>query len=551
MTVKSACVYAILVCTIFFEYEFAAAGTPADAKSPGITADTLCEVDAKTHIRDIPRTLYGTNIEWFNNGNGIVDDIGVFRSDLAAAARDEGISLVRFPGGTFSDYYHWEDGTGPLEKRPTTRHFTDPGASKNIMGSPEIARFAKSIGGEPLITVNAGTGTAQEAAKWVEYFNAPANARRQADGLADPIKVHYWEVGNELYLPGNPGVIKVAVNPQVYAARFKEYAHAMKAIDPTIALIAIANSNASRITLPYPEWLQTLLQADAPDIDYVAVHNAYFPVLFEAKQPEAKDVYRALWAAPEAIDRNLSQIEETIGKYQGGKDIGIAVTEWGPLYAFKLDPTWLDRIKTMGSAVYVGRVLQVFVSHPKMRIANYFKFTDSTPMGWVAFNGKPKAPYYALQLFSRHFGTKLVKSTVSGGKTYDTPALGIMTEEKDVPEVTTVAALNDKGNRLFVNLINRSWSEVHYVKLSIKGFTGVKGETDAWQLAAPAATDHNGPDLPPELLSRINETPLSAELAGRPIALQKIRLNAGKPIKLAPFSLLTVEIPLSAVSHRH
>src|SRR5579859_5626559 len=70
MTVKSACVYAILVCTIFFKGEFAAAGTPPGAKSPAIPADTFCEVDAKTYIRDIPRTLYGTNIEWFNNGNG-------------------------------------------------------------------------------------------------------------------------------------------------------------------------------------------------------------------------------------------------------------------------------------------------------------------------------------------------------------------------------------------------------------------------------------------------------------------------------------------------
>src|SRR5260370_10694099 len=107
----------------------------------------------------------------------------------------------------------------------------------------------------------------------------------------------------------------------------------------------------------------------------------------------------------------------------------------------------------MGSVVYIGRVLQVFVSHPKMRIANYFKFTDSTPMGWVAFDGKPKVPYYALQLFSQHFGTKLVKSTVTGGKTYDTAALGIMTEEKNVPDVTMLAALNDEDTHVFATLM--------------------------------------------------------------------------------------------------
>lgn len=532
---------ALLLCAIAFQRGYAAPPA-AGARSPERAADTLCRVDAKTRVRDIPRTLYGTNIEWFRNGDGIIDDHGVLRADLVAAARDEGISLLRFPGGTFSDYYRWEDGTGPLEKRRTTKHFTDPGASRNVMGSPEIARLAGATGSALLITVNAGTATAQEAARWVAYFNAPKDARRQADGSPEPVRVRYWEVGNELYLPGNPGDLKVSVDPGVYAARFKEYARAMKAIDPSIALIAIANGNASRVALPYPEWLETLLKAAAPDIDYIAVHDAYFPVLFEKNRPEARDVYRALWAAPEAIDRDLSRIEEIIGKYQAGRDIGIAVTEWGPLFAFKLDPVWLDRVKTMGSAVYVGRVLQVFVSHPKVRIANYFKFTDDTPIGWVAFDGKPKAPYYALQLFSRHFGARLVKSAVTKGKTYDTPPLGIMTEEKDVPEVTAAAASNAKGDRLFVNLINRSWSEVHYVKLSVDGFVGAAGETDAWQLAAPAATDHNGPDLPPQLARRIEETPLSAELAGRPITLRKIRLDAGKSIRLPPFSLLTVEI---------
>lgn len=527
---------------ISFEWKFAE-GAVKESKTQEIAADTFCEVNTKALIRDIPRTLYGTNIEWFNNGNGIFDDKGISRSALTDAARDEGISLVRFPGGTFSDYYHWKDGTGPVEDRPTAKHFTDPGASKNIMGSPELVRFTKAIGGEPLITVNAGTGTSQEAAQWVAYFNVAANAQRQSDGFVAPINVHYWEVGNELYLPGNPGDIKVAVSPDVYTARFKEFARAMRAADPTIALIAISSSNASRITLPYPDWLEILLSVAAPDIDFVAVHNAYFPVLFEDRQPEIKDVYRALWAAPEAIDRNLSHIEEIIRKYEAGKDIGIAVTEWGPLYALKLDSGWFDQARTMGSAVYVGRVLQVFLSHPKVRIATYFKFTDGTPMGWVAFNGKPKVPYYALQLFSRHFGTKLVKSGVTGGKTYDTPALGIMSEEKNVPEVTAVAALNGKEDHLFVNLINRSWSEAHYVKLNINGFAGVKGETDGWLLASNSSTDHNGPDLSPELLKFIKEAPMGADPSGSTISLKKIRIDASKPIKLAPFSLLTVDIP--------
>jgi alpha-L-arabinofuranosidase len=524
---------------ICFTTLFAHAATTAQTKKEA--AHIVCKVDAAVELRRIPRTLYGTNVEWFNNGNGIVDDNGNMRSDLANAAKEEGISLYRFPGGTFSDYYHWRDGTGPIAKRPTTKHFTDPGKSKNVMGSPEIARFAQATGGELLITINAGTGTAEEAATWVDYFNGPANAQRKLDGFEKPLGVHYWEVGNELYLPGNPGTLKVGVTPQVYAQRFAQFAHAMKSVDPHIALIAIASSNATRLALPYPDWLQTLLKSDASDIDLVAVHDAYFPILFENKNYDYGDVYSALWAAPESIDRDLTRIENTIGKYQVGRDIGIAVTEWGPLFAFNMNPQWLDQAKTMGSAVFVGRVLQVFISHPKVRIANYFKFTDATPMGWVAYNGVPKAPYYALELFSRHFGTRLIRSEITGSPTYDAPAIGVMPAEQNVPEVTAAASLDEKGDKLFVNLINRSRTQPRSVTLAIKGFRAKKGMAEAWSLSSNAVTDSNGPDLPPEFLSQVRITEPSAA-PSRPVKLQKTLLDPAQPIQLAPFSLLTLEI---------
>jgi alpha-L-arabinofuranosidase len=518
---------------------FAQAAATAQTKQE--TANIVCKVDATVELRRIPRTLYGTNVEWFNNGNGIVDDSGNLRSDLVNAAKEEGISLYRFPGGTFSDYYHWRDGTGPIAKRPTTEHFTDPGKSKNVMGSPGIARFAQVTGGELLITVNAGTGTPEEAASWVEYFNGSTNAQRKLDGFEKPLGIHYWEVGNELYLPGNPGTLKVGVTPEVYAQRFAQFAHAMKSADPDIALIAIASSNATRLALPYPDWLRTILKSDASDIDLVAVHDAYFPILFENKNYDYGEVYSALWAAPESIDRDLARIEDTIGKYGAGRDIGIAVTEWGPLFAFNMNPQWLDQVKTMGSAVFVGRVLQVFISHPKVRIANYFKFTDGTPMGWVAYNGVPKAPYYALQLFSRHFGTRLIRSEITGSQTYDTPAIGAMPAEQNVPEVTAVASLDEKGDKLFVNLINRSRTRPRSVTLAIKGFRANKGMAEAWSLASGAVTDSNGPDLSTELLRQLRITePLAA--SSRPITLQKTLLDPARPIELAPFSLLTLEI---------
>ncbi|MGA7802344.1 MAG: hypothetical protein WCC36_16220 [Gammaproteobacteria bacterium] len=222
-----------------------------------------------------------------------------------------------------ADYYHWVDGTGPCKSRPLRKHPTDGGRSRNSFGSPEFFELLRATGAEGLITVNAGTGTAAEAAAWVAYAN-------RADGFVQPIGIKWWEVGNELYLPGNPNEPKITVTPEVYAQRFVEFSRAMRAVDPSIRAIAIGVAKSHRgPDTEYPDWTEKLLQRVAPDIDMIAVHNASFPMLSKVRQPPVDEVYPALWAAPEAVDRSLTRLERLIARYEGKRKIGIAVTEWG------------------------------------------------------------------------------------------------------------------------------------------------------------------------------------------------------------------------------
>src|SRR3712207_5256502 len=46
------------------------------------------------------------------NTNGV-------RNDVVAALKTLKIPNLRWPGGCFADTYHWKDGIGPKEKRPT------------------------------------------------------------------------------------------------------------------------------------------------------------------------------------------------------------------------------------------------------------------------------------------------------------------------------------------------------------------------------------------------------------------------------------------------
>ena len=179
------------------------------------------------------------------------------------------------------------------------------------------------------------------------------------------------------------------------------------------------------------------------------------------------------------------------------------------------------------------------MGHPKVRVTNYFKFTDRSFMGWVGYDGRPKVPYYVMQLFGRHFGTQLVQAGI-GGPTYRSKAMGLAASESQVPELTVVASINDSG-RLFVNIVSRSWQTVHPVRLQFTGFEPTGSEGKAWIITADSPRAHNGRDLPPGWPIRYSE-PGAARPAADPVRIVEKSWNIKKPFAVPPHSIVTLEI---------
>jgi hypothetical protein len=145
--------------------------------------------------RIVPATVNATatiNADPLTGGIGQIDDairgvninVGDSRAILndplvLQRAKDAGIRLFRLPGGSTSDFSHFDmqdpDGLSSNDR-----------AKSNWM---DLMKFAEAAGGRKIVTLNYGTGSPQEAAAWVAYMNGTNAADTTALGYGQ-----YWTI---------------------------------------------------------------------------------------------------------------------------------------------------------------------------------------------------------------------------------------------------------------------------------------------------------------------------------------------------------------------
>src|SRR6476660_8037905 len=107
----------------------------------------------------ISRNIYGQFSEhlghciyegiWVGEDSSIPHTRGI-RNDVVAALKQIKIPLLRWPGGCFADEYHWRDGIGPRELRPTmvNTHWGKV-TEDNHFGTLEFMDLCQQLGCEP------------------------------------------------------------------------------------------------------------------------------------------------------------------------------------------------------------------------------------------------------------------------------------------------------------------------------------------------------------------------------------------------------------------
>ncbi|MFI7043475.1 cellulose binding domain-containing protein [Streptosporangium sandarakinum] len=450
------------------------------------TAPVAVTVNARAALASVPETAVGANHAIWDSRLGT--------DETADLLKDAGVKLLRYPGGSYSDIYHWADHTAP-------GGYVAPDTDFDT-----FMRGVRRTGAQPMVTANYGTGTAEEAAAWVRRAN-----------VTKGYGVRYWEIGNENYGNGHYGAAWEAddhadKSPAEYARNVVAYSDAMKAVDPTIKIGAVLTTPAN-----WPDalvadgdagsWNEVVLSTAGPKIDFVILH--WYPGAFD----RAAQV-------PDMIQLVRKQIAKHAGA--GSERIGIAMTEFNTGSSDRGATTQPGALAAadayamlLANGVFtvdwwnvhngIGKVTEVegHTDYGDFGLLSSGTCTDGGVCEPAA--NTPFAPYHALQMVSRFArpGDRFIRAATDQAK-------------------VTAHAVRRPDGALAVMLINTSSDTSYPVAIDYSGFSPASGAptvlthtNGATSITTSATGDATSRTLPPLSLTTIIVRPASAQ-AGLP-----------------------------------
>jgi len=288
--------------------------------------------------------------------------------------------IYRYPGGLRADDDHWED---VLKKKDW------------MVDTDEMVHWIDKVGGEPMITVNFGKGTPEEAARWVEHMNIKLKKH-----------VRYWEVGNELYGNWHPN----HCTAEEYGKRARKFIVAMKAVDPSIMVTVVWELEG--------DWNKTVFKYTKDVADGVNVHH--YP------QHYGQENDYAILAAPDAVRDILGGVKRQVKEYGvPGKKYQVWLTEWNSV-DFNPGPQTVSIVNGLFVADYLAEL-----AHTKIDAATYWDIHNSiTPQlgdyGYLSRTGAPdgdnipRASFWAFKIIANNLQGKMseVKTGISNFTSY-------------------------------------------------------------------------------------------------------------------------------------
>jgi alpha-N-arabinofuranosidase len=455
-------------------------------------------VDAGASKYTISRHIYGHFSEhlgrciydgyWVNESMPVPKQDRV-RLDIVDALKKIQIPNLRWPGGCFADEYHWRDGIGPRNLRPTMINTNWGNVTEdNSFGTHEFLLLCELLKTEPVIVGNVGSGTVEEMSRWIEYLNfdgvSPMTNMRKINGRDKPWKVSFWGIGNENWGCGGN------MSPEYYVTQYKQYSSFAKNY-PGAQLRKIASgANGANY-----QWTEVLMQGIASgggrgmwgmDIHYYTRPPRNRPGQGGPQQtaqqgtpsPSQGSATNFTEATYFGTMQNALRIDEIIKghdavmtKYDSLKRVALVVGEWGIWTDTEpgTNPRFLYQQNSLRDALIAGSTLNIFNNHcDRVRMAQLAQ-TVNVLQALILTEGAKMLltpTYHIFDMYKVHHDARMlpVKFTspdyVMGDQTL--PALNI-SASKDSTGTVHITLVNIDPNKsitLSTTLNQVKWSTV-------------------------------------------------------------------------------------------
>ncbi|MCG2617501.1 alpha-N-arabinofuranosidase [Terrimonas sp. NA20] len=460
------------------------------------TAVTL-SVNGVNPKHTISRHIYGHFSEHLGrciyDGFWVSDSLNVpkkdrIRLDIVEALKKIQIPNLRWPGGCFADEYHWRDGIGPRNQRPTMVNTNWGGVTEdNSFGTHEFLELCNLLNTEPYVSANVGSGTVEEMAKWVEYLNfdgiSPMSNLRKQNGRETPWKVTFWGVGNESWGCGGN------MTPDYYADEYKRYATYARDYAGTRLKKIASGSNGNDYN-----WTEVLMKKVGRQMWGLTLHHYTLPTGNWGKKGSAtafdeQEYFNTM--------RNCLQMEELVtrhsaimDRYDADKNVALVVDEWGIWTDVEpgTNPGFLYQQNSLRDALIAATTLNIFNNHAdRVKMANLAQTVNVLQA--LVLTQKEKMiltpTYHVFDLFKVHQDAKLLPVSFSSPD--------YTSGNKKLPALN-ISASKDSTGKVHLTLVNIDPKNKLTISTSLAGvkFGSVTGQV----LTAAKLTDVNSFDEP-------------------------------------------------------
>ncbi len=423
--------------------EFVARTTETDAQF-----ELTCERSGKIRIGAI-------SLMPANNFHGMRRDVVDLLKKLKPGS-------LRWPGGCYAEFYHWQEGLLPVDQRPpvgpTGLSFllpaTDDYDSQEI-GIDEFIALCREVKCEPAVTMRLSDNTPEDATAWVEYCNGAPDTRwgkvRSERGQPQPYQVKCWFVGNELYSFGRGGL----KDAEFCALQTKLFARAMKNADPSVQLVGCTHFGKGN-------WNTTMIGEAGGLLNLFSVHDYLL------------DHYKGdLSGIAKAPTMRLGPLLENARKslrsdIPGNQKFSIAFDEWNTRWGLP---------GSVGMGLYTAGVLNLLcreAANRQIGRAYYFMPVNEGAIKVTLLGSELDPSGEVFALYAPHQGNHLLNTTAP-----DADA-----------DLDLCASITPDGKSIYITVVNRNAISEQTLELVVSEF---KGEAKASaKLLIPPASDVEG-----------------------------------------------------------